>query len=862
MDYIQHRLYKAIEKTRKRQAGKESTIVGYYNVLIQYQLYLMFACVWDKREPELARTKRMEYLSAMKRATLGTILNVIMELDSLGPPILGVDRKFYARVMEFIKPRNAETAHGILIPGVQEDGYQELAVKYEAIHNAIRAMDIPILKEDCRLYYMPGDGSYQVVVFDNEDYDYQDLNEQLVKALDLQPGELHYYFGNVCYKISPFLILRENPNREEPYEIYCYQEYNLKNGKFEYKRYSELDQNISYAKICKDYFLSFQEEFSHTISKANGVICNKFENNYDYFISTSPFDSYEQKVWQFLKKGKSNACLTIRGGGGIGKTALIQYVCTKNIFEPFEAGSFQYVIFCSAKDREFKQTSGLIGHIKSIQDESIVRCYEDIIRTIGWVLDVETELKTEEDIKAVEDIFVHTSGILLIVDDFETLSEEDKKKVIAFSARLDVMKHKMVITTRSQYMAGEEYYIEGLDCGQTIGFMRERFKQGCTESQCGAFEQLIQEKGIKKKIYELTKGLPMLAIQLGNILVLNDFHENALIKREDEEVEDFLLGRLYSYFGTKTSKILFLIAANFFQYGRERILHDDLRTIYLLICERLKIAVVDYEQDLNELKKLHIILVEADDIKISNFISNNIIRQCEDALIAEADIDFTVFDNLLFKSVIELGMKDGILAYCEKENALVDDAFIKVFVFDNLVKYTNDIRFSILEKFVLKNLNDHNKLRDLYRESCKFFEIASVDSKYVFWGRKYGFILPELADKRDVSVDEAEISAEYYLQEIIHELEEQRDAIDDFLIARKKGASQSFCLDTMQNIRGSLGSICNVKLVKIFSLKLEGCTARLQEMKDLMDEISYTREFSMKENEPYVRLEELLKETK
>ena len=111
-------------------------------------------------------------------------------------------------------------------------------------------------------------------------------------------------------------------------------------------------------------------------------------------------------------------------------------------------------------------------------------------------------------------------------------------------------------------------------------------------------------------------------------------------------------------------------------------------------------------------------------------------------------------------------------------------------------------------------------------------------------------------------VDEVEISAEYYLQEIVHELEEQRDAIDDFLIVRKRGASQSFCLDTMQNIRGRLGSICNVKLVKIFSLRLEGCNAGLQEIKDLMDEISYTKEFSMKENDQYVRLEELLKESK
>ena len=257
MDYIQHKLYRVIEKTKKRRDGKNSTIVGYYNVLTQYQLYLMFACVWDKRELELPRFKRMEYLEKMKRASLGTILNVIAELDSMGKPVLGVNKKFQELMSAFIKPRNSETAHGILIPGLQEESYQKLAEHYENIHRQIRSMGIPILSEDCRIYYMPSNENCQVTVFDNDDYDYQDFNEELVKALDIQPGELYYYFENNCYKLSPFLILKEITNREDPYEIYCYQRYNLKNGKFEYKRYSELSDNISYSKICKDYFLSF-----------------------------------------------------------------------------------------------------------------------------------------------------------------------------------------------------------------------------------------------------------------------------------------------------------------------------------------------------------------------------------------------------------------------------------------------------------------------------------------------------------------------------------------------------------------------------------------------------------------------------
>lgn len=859
MDYIQHKLYNTIRKIKRKQGVQDSTIVGYYNVLIQYQLYLMFACIWDKRAPELSREKRINYLKTMKKATLGTILKIITELDSISTPILGVNEQFNDKIMEFIAPRNRETAHGILVPGVQEDNYQQLSEKYEQIHKSIMELNIPILSNDCKIYYRPQNGSFQVIVFDNLDYDYQNLNAETVEMMDLQSGELHYLCDEKCYKISPFLILREIQNKEDPYEIYCYQEYNLKNSKFEYKRYNDLSDNISYSKICKDYFSSFQEEFTHTISKANGVICNKFENNYDYFISTSPIDNYEQKVWQFIKTGKSNACLTIRGGGGIGKTALVQYVSTKYIFEPFSMDKIQFVIFCSAKDREFKQISGLKGHIKIIHDESIVRCYEDIIRNISWVLDCENLLNNDEDIEMVENKLVNTSGVLLIVDDFETLGEIDKKKVVALSSRLDVSKHKMIITTRSQYMVGEEYYIESLDRTQTVDFMKERFKQGCTDEQYKDFCDFAQNNEIEEKLYHLTKGLPMLAIQISNILVLNGFKEQVLMKREDEEVEDFLLGRLYSYFGTKTSKVLFLIIANFFQFGAEEILHSDLEVVYSLLCKRINMVNIDYEQDLRELKKLNIILVENDYVRTSNYISSSVIRQCQDELMIKDDVSLKLFDSAMFKSIIELGIKDGMLEYSEKTDSNIDYAFVSTVVLENQIKYTNDVRFDFLEKYLTKLLDDIDSIRDLYRETCKYFEISLADNKFVYWSKKMGFIVPELAGKRDVHINKEEISTEYYIQEIITEFSEQLDEIDEFIIKRKKGASKSYCIETSQNIRGRLGSICNIKLARVLSFNLEGFNDKLRKIQEVMDEISYTPEFNMRDHEQYQHLTELLK---
>lgn len=860
MDYIQSKLLKAIEKTKKRQSGKYSTIVGYYNVLIQYQLYLMFACVWDKREPELSRSKKIEYLKVMKRATLGTILSVIMELDSCGEPILHVNKIFQQQILEFIKPRNTETAHGILIPGVQEESYQELAESYEKIFKAIQGLRIPILSQDCRIYYMSDEKNLQVTVFENDDYDYEDLSEEVVKALDMHSQELYYYFDDVCYKISPFLLVREIPSGENPYEIYCYQEYNLKNGKFEYKRYSDLSENISYSEVFKEYFLSFQEELSHTITKVNGVICNKFENNYDYFIATSPIDTHVQKIWEFIKKNKSNACLTIRGGGGIGKTALVQYICTKNIFEPilYDLDEIQYVVFCSAKDREFKQTAGLMGHIRSIKDESIIRCYEDVLRTISWVLDLNYDITTEDGRKNVEEALSKTAGVLIIIDDFETLSEVDKKKIVALSSKLDVSKHKMLITTRSQYMVGEEYYIENLDREQTIAFMKERFKQSCSEKKYKEFELFSKEKKIKNQILELTDGLPMLALQLGNILVFNGCKESSLNRKENEEIEEFLLGRLYSYFGTKTSKVLFLIIANFFQYNNEEIGLEDLKTIYFLFCERMHLANVDFEQDVMELKKLNIIKVESDFIRISNYISSKTLRKCQKDLQESGEIQNEWLDQVFFKTLSENGIKDGLLLYVELENAKIDYAFIKIFAFEKIVKYTEEIRFSLIEKYLKTILHDINEIQTLFMEACKYFEISDVEIKFAGYGKKYGFILPELKYRRDILIEEEEISVDYYLEELIKEFTDVLDLIDEFVIERKQGASQSYCLEKMQSIRGTLGSICNVKLAKVLSLDLSNDTDKLEQVCELIEDISFTKEFTLKENDQYKRLLELL----
>ena len=174
------------------------------------------------------------------------------------------------------------------------------------------------------------------------------------------------------------------------------------------------------------------------------------------------------------------------------------------------------------------------------------------------------------------------------------------------------------------------------------------------------------------------------------------------------------------------------------------------------------------------------------------------------------------------------------------------------------MKYTEDIRFSFIEKYLKAILPDINEIQILFIEACKYFEISDVEIKFMGYAKKYGFILPELEHRRDISIEEEEISVDYYLQEVIQEFTNALDLIDEFVIERKQGASQSYCLEKMQEIRGKLGSICNVKLEKVLSLDLSNDAEKLEQICDLIEDISFTKEFSLKENEQYKRLLELL----
>lgn len=173
-----------------------------------------------------------------------------------------------------------------------------------------------------------------------------------------------------------------------------------------------------------------------------------YKNYYDFRMKT--------RVLDFIKN-KAFVAVTLWGHGRVGKTATVQSVIDDL---PNQSSSrFDYIVFTSAKDRPFNVITGDIEVINDNLDN-----FDLMIKKINAVLGN----KEKVDVSFITN---SERKILLIIDDFETFSTDEKLKIQGFINQLDVNKHKVLITTRANLIVGEEIPTKE----KTICFLRPIF---------------------------------------------------------------------------------------------------------------------------------------------------------------------------------------------------------------------------------------------------------------------------------------------------------------------------------------------------------------------------------------------------
>lgn len=518
MDFITKKLDQKIKFYEERKENQNVRI--YLQVKVEYLLILILSYLWNQNYSKIDEKQRKYLYPKIVKPTIGDIVDMISKLD-LNKKILN-DKRISTAISQYPKFRNEKIGHGY---SFEDDTLNFIGNLKEIIE--IIQESVELIKR--KINFINIDKEMEDIVYGvlyDSDGNYCNWMEPKSKC-NLQKSLYISYEGfQEYYEISPFINISSDD------EIYLFKSIEeVMVGKMKYNRIFSTDTVVKEHDFFKKLHVEI-DEFKK--ASPNGTLINIFENNYSAhgYIENKVI---QKKLSEFVES-KSFVCGTLWGHGGVGKTAAIQNFCEK--LGIAEVRRFDYILFISAKDRYFNCHTGVI---------EVVKCdttYDTIIKKINKLIYGDESLDEQKIIEI-------QSKILIIIDDFETFCTEDKEKIEVFIRKLNINKHKVIITTRTNSIIGDEIKTDELDLDNTITFFIESYKE--------IFKLETYESpsiGLKEKIHKITSGRPIFILQFVYVCGKRDMDYSIGIdyKNEKQAIE-FLYGRIYDYLGDKSKKI-------------------------------------------------------------------------------------------------------------------------------------------------------------------------------------------------------------------------------------------------------------------------------------------------------------------
>ncbi len=307
------------------------------------------------------------------------------------------------------------------------------------------------------------------------------------------------------------------------------------------------------------------------VNPDNGVVRSPFTLNY----MRKNQDCYIEDITDVEKRLKklilspSNLICAVWGHGGVGKTACAQHICME-LFKSQKSGDaldFAHIVFVTAKDRIYNIATRKIDELSSKEMEEDyfhVNSLTGILKAIFRVwLNKDVCLENEEDIeKAALQLkrYDPDKRMLIVIDDYETFSEEEKKRISDFcTGHLDAARFKVLITTRNRdYFTGDKIKCGELDKEGTRDFLKKYMVKTAMDSAKETRRRQIEDYLDNTKdgeedrldiIYKGTGGNLVFICVAANYLAergFSDSEENREFLKgisDTEEAVEFLFGR-------------------------------------------------------------------------------------------------------------------------------------------------------------------------------------------------------------------------------------------------------------------------------------------------------------------------------
>lgn len=529
MDFITQKIKNRISLVKNFNSSKD--LLVHYQSRLEYQMILLLSYLWNKNWKNLDEIDKEQIYQLVQRPTIGDVANACKKLDAQNS--FRKNKKFAKVLDNYPSLRNSYLGHGYTYADAQESIISQL----ENLSNAIQESDIEIFRDEIDFVQVTSveNGCYKGIC-------YKSSGEAIpwgcpVDANILQEGYLYASQGVNNYTcLSPFLEIDTFGNG---IYIYCNIEEKLL-GKIKYNRLLETGvKHIEWEEIAKLCITSDESK----LRTSNGTIINVFDRNYKKYIGVG----IKNNLRSFLTKNMSSVCATIWGHGGVGKTATVQSVCEDLANEAKK--HFDYIIFMSAKDRRYNMYTGSIEPIS----ESITT-FEELIIGINTLM---FGLPSDE----AEQIIAYDGKLLLIIDDYETFSKENRDKIEGFIQKLNTNHHKVLVTTRAANInLGIMFHNNELSEDESVQFLLDIIEnEGLGDKH--SHEHELQDEGLKHAFFVITNGRPLFIYQFVYILAQKGLRDalNYKINEQNSAIE-FLYGRLYDYLSTKAKNVFVVLS--------------------------------------------------------------------------------------------------------------------------------------------------------------------------------------------------------------------------------------------------------------------------------------------------------------
>ncbi|MFB8372858.1 NACHT domain-containing protein [Paenibacillus taichungensis] len=518
MDFITLKLNTKIEYYKKK--NDLSNLKVMYQAKLEYFLLLSMAYLWGKNLDKIPAESKEHILRKIDRPTIGDVVSICKNLD-IEKEVFS-NKKSNKVINEYPSFRNEKIGHGFTFEDGNEEFIQEIEEMIEQLNQ-----NVSIFKSNFEFVYIEArresvlegtcykhDGSYDY-------WTYHSKSEYELGSIYLMVDHNKYV------KVSPFLLIKNEG------DIYLFKSIKDRlTGAIEYNRLLVSEKLIEESNYFRTITIEDDLYRKRTI---NGTVVNRYENNYSdhHYIE---INMIKKLISEFLTKDKAFVCSTIWGHGGVGKTATVQKIVEDLTMK--SEREFDYIVFVSAKDRYYDQRTGEL--IKNDNDMSYVNIIRMVNRVMGY-----------EESDNYDNIVNTDSRLLLIVDDYETFNQSDQREVNDLIKKLDIKKHKVLITTRSNSVIGLEIKTNELVIGDTVTFLKEAYKNIFNRKLVFDFD-----KESEKKLFTITSGRPIFILQFAYIAAQKGIKDTLEINLKNEKnAIDFLYGKIFNYLSEESKKV-------------------------------------------------------------------------------------------------------------------------------------------------------------------------------------------------------------------------------------------------------------------------------------------------------------------